>query len=444
MPEGSRPCTCLPPSKKGGRGAFLRPGCLARAVPPGAAFAFALLTALPASAQDLAPRPRSFATPGSAAEAAVPQSGPRADAIRRTLEGIRLPPGFRIELFAVVPDARHMAVSPSGRTVFVGTRKGRVWGVSVPPDATAPEVRAFAPSLALRLANGVCLAPDGTLYVAEINRVQAFRSAEAAWRGDSMEVIELVPDGRLVPREEESSGHGARVCRVGPDGRLYVSLGQPYNVTPGSKVELYERLGVGGIVRMNRADGSLREVFVKGARNCVGIEFSPFDGSLWWTDNQVDGMGDDTPPGELNRTVKAGSHHGFPWYGGGRVRTAEHQGTSPPADVIFPEVEMAAHAADLGLAFYTGTAFPKKYRGAIFSAQHGSWNRTEPVGARVMFTSLRANGSAERTEVFAEGWLDPATRSYRGRPVDVAQLPDGSLLVSDDYAGALYRISYAR
>jgi glucose/arabinose dehydrogenase len=409
--------------------------------PAGAgALACVLLASTTALSQDAIPR--RFPTPGSAAESPMPQSGPRADAIRRTLEAVRLPPGFRIELFALVPDARHMAVTPSGRTVFVGTRKGRVWAVDVPASGAVPEVRAFAPALPLRLANGVCLAPDGTLYVAEVNRVQAFRSAESAWRGETLEVTEIVPEGRLVPREEESFGHGARVCRVGPDGRLYVSLGQPYNVTPRAKVDLYERSGIGGIVRMNRADGSQREVFVKGARNCVGIEFSPFDGSLWWTDNQVDGMGDDTPPGELNRTVKAGSHHGFPWYGGGRVRTAEHLDSVAPANAIFPEVEMAAHAADLGLAFYTGTAFPRKYRGGIFSAQHGSWNRTEPVGARVMFTSLKADGSADRTEVFAEGWLDPATRSYRGRPVDMAQLPDGSLLVSDDHAGALYRIRH--
>ena len=166
------------------------------------------------------------------------------------------------------------------------------------------------------------------------------------------------------------------------------------------------------------------------------------NGQLWFTDNQVDGMGDDIPPGELNRATEAGQHFGFPWYGGGKVRTNEYAGSEPPANVIFPEVEMAPHAADLGLHFYTGRMFPAKYRGGIFSAQHGSWNRTTPVGARVMFTTLNDEGGAESTEVFASGWLNESTGEYSGRPVDVVELQDGSILVSDDLVGALYRISY--
>jgi len=154
-------------------------------------------------------------------------------------------------------------------------------------------------------------------------------------------------------------------------------------------------------------------------------------------------MGDDIPPGELNRVSKAGMHFGFPWYGGGKVRTNEYKDSKPPPDATFPEVELAAHAADLGMTFYSGKMFPAKYQGGIFDAQHGSWNRTTPVGARIMFTSLKANGTADKHEVFADGWLDPATNQYRGRPVDVAPMPDGSLLVSDDFAGALYRITYA-
>jgi len=155
-------------------------------------------------------------------------------------------------------------------------------------------------------------------------------------------------------------------------------------------------------------------------------------------------MGDDTPPGELNRATAAGQDFGYPLVCG-HVRITEngYDKDPLPANLVYPQVEMAAHAADLGLTFYTGNKFPAKYRGGIFSAQHGSWNRTTPIGARVMFTSLKPDGTAEKTEVFAEGWLDPDTHRYRGRPVDVAQLPDGSILVSDDFAGALYRISYA-
>jgi glucose/arabinose dehydrogenase len=152
-------------------------------------------------------------------------------------------------------------------------------------------------------------------------------------------------------------------------------------------------------------------------------------------------MGDDIPPGEINRQTAAGQNFGFPYYGGGDVRTNEYADEEPPADVIFPVVETVAHAADLGMAFYSGSMFPEEYRGAIFSAQHGSWNRTEPVGARVMVTMIAEDGTAT-TEPFAEGWLDE-NGEYLGRPVDVAQLRDGSILVSDDLAGAIYRISYA-
>ena len=175
-------------------------------------------------------------------------------------------------------------------------------------------------------------------------------------------------------------------------------------------------------------------------RNSVGHDHHPVTGELWWTDNQVDGMGDDIPPGELNRQTEAGQHFGHPWFGGGTVRTNEYAGQDVPVDVVHPAVETVAHAADLGMRFYTGNMFPAKYKNAIFSAQHGSWNRTTPVGARVMVTFIDEEGNATM-EPFAEGWIDE-NGEYLGRPVDVEQLRDGSLLVSDDLAGALYRISY--
>jgi glucose/arabinose dehydrogenase len=172
------------------------------------------------------------------------------------------------------------------------------------------------------------------------------------------------------------------------------------------------------------------------------MDFNPANGELWFTDNQVDGMGDDTPPGEINRITAPGQNFGFPWYGGGTVRTVEYQEEQPPAELVAPQVEQQAHAADLGMTFYTGSMFPESYRGGIFSAQHGSWNRTVPVGARVMFTSLNPDGSAKESVPFAEGWLVPDTGEYLGRPVDVEPLADGSLLVSDDLVGAVYRISH--
>jgi glucose/arabinose dehydrogenase len=374
----------------------------------------------------------------------VPQTGTNADAIRENLKKVKLPPGFKISLFAIVPDARMMAVAPSTNMLFVGTRKTTVWAVTDRnSDGVADEVKSFAPSLNFKVPNGVCWTRDGFLLVVEHNRVLNFPAAEFFYEGPDVAVIEVVGQGKLIPEEEESFNHGARVCRIGADGKLYVALGQPFNVPAAEKLDLYGQWGIGGVVRMNAFDGSGREVYARGIRNSVGMDFNPKNGDLWFTDNQVDGMGDDIPPGELNRAPKAGMHFGFPWYGGGKVRTNEYKDSKPPANVTFPEVEMAAHAADLGMTFYSGKMFPAKYRGGIFDAQHGSWNRTTPVGARVMFTSLKADGSADKTEPFAEGWLDPETRQYRGRPVDVAPMPDGSLLVSDDFAGAIYRITYA-
>jgi glucose/arabinose dehydrogenase len=285
------------------------------------------------------------------------------------------------------------------------------------------------------------MSPDGVLYVVEHNRVLEFGAAEFFYEGPDVAVGVVVPQGELIPVAEESFNHGARACRIGPDNKLYISLGQPYNVPPQEKLDKYKQSGIGGIIRMNR-DGTAREVYAYGIRNSVGFDFNPANGELWFTDNQVDGMGDDVPPGELNRVTAAGQHFGFPWYGGGNVRTKEYKDSEPPADVVFPQVEMDAHAADLGMTFYTGEMFPRKYRGGIFSAQHGSWNRTTPIGARIMFTALNEDGGVAQTEVFAEGWLNEQTGEYLGRPVDVAQLPDGSILVSDDLVGAVYRIWY--
>lgn len=384
---------------------------------------------------------RRFSTTGTSLEIkTVEQEGPQADAIRKNLQRVKLPPGFRIDLYAVVPDARHMAVGPSSGVVFVGTRKSSVWAVT---DRTkrrvADEVKAFAPSLSFNIPNGVCFTPDGFLYVVEHNRVLVFPAAEFFYEGPDVAADIVVPQGELVPVEEESFNHGARTCRIGPDDKLYITLGNPYNVPAPEKLELYYGNGMMGIIRMDR-DGKNREVYAQGVRNSVGMDFNPADGTLWFTDNQVDGMGDDIPPGEINRAPEAGLHFGFPYYGGGKVRTNEYKDDQAPEDVVFPQVETDAHAADLGMVFYKGDMFPEKYRGGFFSAQHGSWNRTTPIGARVLFTSLNEDGTAANTEIFAEGWLAPG--EYLGRPVDVAVLPDGSLLVSDDFAGAIYRISY--
>jgi len=371
----------------------------------------------------------------------VPQTGQKADTVKQNLAKIKLPPGFHISLYALVPDARHIAVGPQGVATFVGTRKSKVWVVTDRSrGGVGDEVKEFAPTLPKKIPNGVCFSKDGFLYIAEQNRVLEYAAAEFFYESPDVVAGAVVPEGDLIPKADESYNHTARTCRVGPDNKLYIQLGQPYNVPAKEKVEPYRKLGMGGIIRMDR-DGKNREVYAIGLRNPVGMDFNPKDKSLWTNDNQVDGMGDDIPPGEMNRITAMGQDFGFPWYGGGHTRTNEYKTETPPANVIFPEVEQVAHAADLGLIFYTGTMFPKKYQGAIFSTQHGSWNRTVPVGARVMVTYLKDDGhAAGKSEPFAEGWNDNGY--YLGRPVDVAQLQDGSLLVSDDLVGALYRIWY--
>ena len=381
-----------------------------------------------------------FKTTGVTEFTVVEQSGAFADGIKKNLERITMPPGFKIGLYAIVPDARHMAVGPQGIVTFVGTRKSEVWSVTDRnKDRVADEVKNFAPSLVKAIPNGPCFSPDGFLYIAEQNRVLVYPAAEFFYESPDVVAVNVIPQGELVPVEEESFNHTARVCKIGPDGKLYISLGQPFNVRPPEKADLYDEWGIGGMIRVN-TDGSGREVVARGIRNSVGHDFHPATGELWFTDNQVDGMGDDIPPGEINRMSATGLNFGHPWYGGGSTRTNEYAGQEIPVEVTMPVVETVAHAADLGMAFYSGNMFPAKYKNAIFSAQHGSWNRTTPVGARVMVTYVAEDGTAT-TEPFAEGWIDE-NGEYLGRPVDVAQLRDGSILVSDDLAGAIYRIWY--
>ena len=401
-----------------------------------AGFAHAQTPDLPDNLEKLS----NFQSTGTKEFTVIEQKGEYADGIKKNLERIKVPDGFKIGLYAIVPDARHMAVGPQGIVTFVGTRKDKVWAVTDRnKDRIADEVKDFAPSLTFSIPNGPCFSKDGFLYIAEQNRVLLFPAAEFFYESPDVAAFNLVKQGELVPAEHESFNHTARVCRIGPDGKAYISLGQPFNVAPAESLDEFKKWGIGGIIRIN-TDGTGREVYTYGVRNSVGHDFHPETGELWFTDNQVDGMGDDIPPGEINRQTAAGQNFGHPWYGGGSIRTKEYESEEPPADVVMPVAEMEAHAADLGMSFYTGSMFPERYKNAIFSAQHGSWNRTTPVGARVMVTFVDQEGKAT-SEPFAEGWMDE-NGEYLGRPVDVAQLRDGSLLVSDDLAGAVYRIWY--
>ena len=381
----------------------------------------------------------------------VPQDTKYANNIKKNIiSKLKLPANFKVELFAVVPDARNMAISRNKGAVWIGTRKDRVWqATDRDMDNVADTVERFAPNIKFDIPNGPCYSADGHLYIAERNRVLWFPAAEFFMESPDTVAIPIIAQGELIPPEEESYNHSARVCAINPkDNKLYVSMGQPFNVAPPDKYPLYDQVGIGGMIRFNRFPGNLeREVVGIGIRNSVGHAFNPKDGSLWFTDNQVDGMGDETPPGELNKACGLGPKvwYGHPYTGGGDVRTNEYKGKTIPKayadNYCKPQVEMIAHAADLGMMFYTGNMFPKKYHNAIFSAQHGSWNAIKPRGARVMVTYLDGKGNAKKTEPFAEGWMTELG-TYLGRPVDVQQYFDGSLLVSDDKAGVIYRITY--
>ena len=308
-----------------------------RAVSFGAATALVLAFAAPGFAQ---PQPTAgnleklgnFQQTGTVEPAHIPQTGAKAEAIKKNLARIKLPRGFKIGLYALVPDARHIAVGPQGIVTFVGTRKSKVWSVTDRAKArVADEVKEFAPSIAFKIPNGVCFSRDGFLFIAEQNRVLTFPAAEFFYESPDVAAFNVVKEGELIPPAEESYNHTARTCRIGPDNNLYITLGQPFNVFAPEKMDLYKKEGIGGIIKVDR-DGKNRSVYAWGVRNSVGMDFNPKDKTLWFTDNQVDGMGDDIPAGELNRADKAGMDFGFPYYGGGKTRTTEYKDAQAPGE----------------------------------------------------------------------------------------------------------------
>ena len=231
----------------------------------------------------------------------IPQDTPKAASVKKILSKITLPPGFHIDLYALVPDARHMAVGPQGVAVFVGTRKNKIYVITDRSRSfVGDEVKEFAPSLPKRVPDGLCFSKDGFMFSIEQNRILMYPAAEFFYESADVVAIPVVAEGQLVPKADESYNHTARVCRIGPDNKLYVQVGQPYNVPPPEKLDLYQKWGIGGIIRMDR-DGKNREVYTTGLRNPEGLDFNPKDKTLWSNDNQVDGMGDDIPPGEMNR-----------------------------------------------------------------------------------------------------------------------------------------------
>ena len=337
------------------------------------------------------------------------------------IKDIKLPPGFTIEVFARdVDGARSLTQSPGG-TLFVGTRgTGKVYALR-PTQEGRP--RMFTIASGLHSPNGVAF-KDGSLYVAEISRVLRFDNIEKSL-GKSPQFS--VVTSALPDREE----HGWKFIRFGPDGKLYVPVGMPCNICE----QADKRFGT--IMRCN-PDGSELEVYATGIRNTVGFDWSPATHELWFTDNGRDNLGDNLPPDELNHAPKKGMNFGFPYCFGKGQPDPQFKGAE--CDQYTPaEVELGPHVASLGMRFYTGSMFPARYRGGIFIAEHGSWNRSTPIGYRVAFVRME-NGKPVSCDVFAEGWLQ-GTAAW-GRPVDVEVMPDGALLVSDDKADVIYRISY--
>ncbi|MEE4162898.1 MAG: PQQ-dependent sugar dehydrogenase [Woeseiaceae bacterium] len=335
-----------------------------------------------------------------------------------SLDDIMLPPGFVIEHYADVPNARSLALGEQG-TLFVSNRSGSSIYAVVPGDV--PGVIEIDSDL--RTPNGVAFR-DGDLYVAEIDRIYRYADIESR--------LDAPPEPERLDIELPAERHhGWRYIAFGPDGKLYVSIGAPCNVC--------DREGFAEIIRMN-PDGSDRETFARGIRNSVGLAWHPETGELWFTDNGRDMLGDDIPACELNHAPRAGLHFGFPYCHAGDVRDPEFGGEAPCADFVPPAQRLGPHVAPLGLRFYTGTQFPDEYAGQIFIAEHGSWNRSEKIGYRITLVRLDGN-RAVSYETFAEGWLEGG--EVTGRPVDLQVMPDGSLLVSDDLAGKLYRIRYA-
>ena len=344
------------------------------------------------------------------------------------LEKIKMPAGFKIEVFAEVENARSMAMSPSG-VLYVGNRNGdKVYAVK-DTDGDFKADKKWVIASGLNMPNGVAF-KDGDLYVAEVSRITKFAGIESKLANPPAPVIvnDTYPD---------KTHHGWKYIAFGPDGKLYVPVGAPCNICE-SKDEIFA-----SITRIN-PDGSGREIFAQGVRNTVGFTWHPETKEMWFTDNGRDMLGNDIPPCELNYAPKVGMHFGYPYCHGGTIKDPEFGSKRPCSDFTNPAQNLGPHTAPLGLKFYTGSMFPAQYKNQIFIAEHGSWNREKRIGYRVSLVNVQGNSKATGYSTFASGWLDDETQKYWGRPVDVLLLPDGSMLVSDDHANVIYRITYSK
>jgi glucose/arabinose dehydrogenase len=342
------------------------------------------------------------------------------------LEKIVLPEGFSIDVFATnVENARSMALSPKG-TLFVGTRgQGDVYAiVDKNQDYKADKIYTIATGL--KMPNGVAFR-DGDLYVAEVNRILKYENIEKRLDNPPAPIV-------LNDTYPSETHHGWKYIAFGPDGKLYVPVGAPCNICE-SEDDIFNT-----ITRIN-PDGSGREIVQRGIRNTVGFTWHPETGELWFTDNGRDWLGDDSPACELNHAPKDGMHFGYPYCHQGDLPDPKFGEKYPCSDFTPPVQQLGPHSAPLGLEFYTGNQFPDTYKHQVIIAEHGSWNRSTKIGYQLSLVTLEGS-QATNYQPFAKGWLDETQDEPWGRPVDIEQLPDGSILVSDDFANAIYRISY--
>jgi glucose/arabinose dehydrogenase len=337
------------------------------------------------------------------------------------LKKINLPPGFSISVYAKLLKPRSLALHRKSGVVFVGSRSNDVHSLQDSnKDGTADKIVAVGKYL--NVPNGVAVLGD-RLYVAEIDQISW---APLPVTGNKLNLTQIKSG---LPNKRH---HGWRYMKAGPDGKLYVTIGAPYNIGMPHGME-------GTIIRLD-TDGQNTETVASGIRNSVGLDFHPKTGEMFFTDNGADNMGDDIPPDELNHLATTPSHFGYPWFGGTDIKLSGYENKIPPGPVVAPVINFQAHTASLGMHFYKGSMFPADYKHDAFVAQHGSWNRSTPVGYRIMRIRFDAKGKAVAKEVFADGWLNNG--DVTGRPVDITELADGSLLVSDDFGNAVYRISY--
>lgn len=342
------------------------------------------------------------------------------------IDQLHVPDGFKVSIYADnVPGARSLALGDRG-VVFVGTRQpdGSVYAVQ-DSDGDGVVDQRYLVASHLVMPNGVAYR-NGALYVAEINRISRYDNILNHLTQPAKAVV-------VYDQLPQDTHHGWKYLRFGPDDKLYTAVGMPCNVCKPEKA-IY-----GSLVRLN-SDGSQFEIIASGIRNSVGFDWQPESNALFFTDNGRDYLGDDLPPEELNRWATVGEHFGFPYFHAGNLADPEFFSTKKNQDFTAPVWQFKAHVAPLGMRFYRGNRFPKVYRNQLLVAQHGSWNRTQPDGYRVVWVKF-AKQKPVAEEIFMDGWLDKQGK-VSGRPVDILELPDGSVLISDDQLGIIYRINY--